>query len=295
LEVTPDGRYAYFEAESVLGLPGGSGSSGEQTQVYRYDSQEKVVECVSCVSSYNPSPKLAALLNSTLYSTSQVGPLETSVSGNGDYAFFTTPAALVREDHDGEIPIQSGGEALGEFGDVLDATSPSSDIYEWRADGVHGCGQLDGCVALISGGHGGYLTLFLGSAEEGEDVYIYTREKLVPQDQDTAGDIYDVRVGGGFPPPPPRPTECEADACSTPPAAPNDATPASSTFTGVGNVLVEASSSKPAAKAKKAKAKAKAKAGRKKARKKKRTGGKASRRRVVRAKRSVRASRRAGR
>ena len=227
LEVTPDGRYAYFEAESVAGLPGGSANHDglidleALTQVYRYDSQERVVECVSCASPYDPSPKLPALLGSRIISDAQVGPLQRSVSGNGDYAFFTTPAALVREDDDGEIPIEGSGQAQekgSEFGTAQEGTSPSSDIYEWRADGVHGCGRLDGCVALLSGGHGGYMTLFLGSADEGEDVYFYTREKLVSQDQDTSGDIYDVRVGGGFPSPPPRPTECEADACSTPPS-----------------------------------------------------------------------------
>ncbi len=300
MSVTPDGRYAYFEATSVSGLPGGTGSNTNQTQVYRYDSEEHVVECMSCASPYDPAPKQAALLGSEVNpSISGIGPLETFVSGDGDYAFFTTPSALVREDDDGEVPILSAGEAGengSEFADILTATSPSSDIYEWRRDGFHGCAQLDGRVALISAGHGGYQTLLLGSADEGEDVIIYTREKLVAQDQDTAGDIYDVRVGGGFPPSPPRPTECEADACSTPPAAPNDATPSSSTFTGVGNVLVEPASSKQAAKPKK-KTKAKTKAAKKPAKKrgKKQAGRRASRKHVSKAKRSSRTNGRVGR
>ena len=49
------------------------------------------------------------------------------------------------------------------------------------------------------------------------DLYL---EQLTPSDTDSAGDIYDVRVDGGFPPPPPRPVECEGDACSTPGSAP---------------------------------------------------------------------------
>ena len=94
-----------------------------------------------------------------------------------------------------------GGLGNCEYVDIGQTTSPSSDIYEWRADGVHGCAQLNGCMALITAGHGGYQSLLLGSADEGEDVFIYTHEKLVPQDQDTSGNIYDVRVGWRLPAP----------------------------------------------------------------------------------------------
>jgi len=79
--------------------------------------------------------------------------------------------------------------------------------------------------------------LLLGSADEGRDVFIYTRSKLLPQDVDTSGDVYDVRINGGFPPAPPAPLECEGDACSSPPPSPLDPTPSSFTFSGVGNLL----------------------------------------------------------
>jgi hypothetical protein len=113
----------------------------------------------------------------------------------------------------------------------------SSDVYEWRRDGISGCDRVPGCVSLISGGLGGYKTILLGVANEGRDVFFATHEKLLGQDQDSAGDVYDARVDGGFAPPPPRPTECEGSACSTSASPPNDLTPASFTFTGMGNVL----------------------------------------------------------
>jgi hypothetical protein len=243
--VSPDGRYAYFGAEAVSGLPGGakrlhfSGTEGPElsAQVYRYDSAENVVECVSCASPSDSEPRLSSVLSTSEGRAHYNGglPSYTAVSANGDFAFFSTPAALVPQDVDGEIAPESDSIVPTEY--FSETTSPSSDIYEWRRSGVDGCSHLQGCLALITNGRGGYLNLLLGSAHEGRDVFIYTRSQLLPQDNDTAGDIYDVRIGGGFPPPPPRPTECEGDACSTPFAAPNDPTPSSSTFHGAGNVL----------------------------------------------------------
>jgi hypothetical protein len=270
LTVTPDGRYVYFQGD-VGGLPGGGtirkgipyedpgGDAGDEAeQLYRYDSQEHVVECVSCASPYDPQPRLPAFLYDSGSAKPQINgavPLDVSVSGDGRYAFFTTPAALVKEDIDGEIGIEKGQQQGGgldndEYTDVGGQTSPSSDIYEWRADGVSGCARLAGCVALISGGHGGYKTLLLGSADEGNDVYIYTRERLVPRDVDTSGDVYDVRVDGAPAPLGVRPTECEANSCVASPSAPVDLTPASFAFTGLGNVAPVVPAGKPVVKRK---------------------------------------------
>jgi hypothetical protein len=213
--------------------------NARESQVYRYDAVEHLVQCISCASSYDPSPKQPAFLESGFGErVHSPFPLLTTRSADGRFAFFTTSSALVPQDVDGEILPGVEG-ATGEFQDVKDTTSLSSDIYEWRAAGVEGCEHVQGCLSLITDGRGGYLNILLASAQEGREAFIYTRSKLLPQDMDTAGDIYAVRIGGGFPSPPPRPTECEGDACSTPPAAPNDATPSSLTFSGNGNVAAE--------------------------------------------------------
>jgi hypothetical protein len=248
-------RYTYFGEGHVAGLPGGGlwkgqpkpeGAPlpvGEARQVYRYDRAERVVQCISCASSSDQEPGEPAYLNGIQGIPDVNGgfPGYTAVSGNGDFAFFTTIAALVPQDNDLEIPAEGPNDPAGgaglEFVNVGGRASPSTDVYEWRRDGVDGCARLQGCLALITDGHGGYLNLLLGSAHEGRDVFIYSRSKLSPQDNDTSGDVYDVRVDGGFAGPPPRAVECEGDACSTPPSAPNDATPSSFTFTGLGNVL----------------------------------------------------------
>ncbi len=252
LALSPDGGYAYFAAREIGGLPGGGTyregpAAGEVTaQVYRYDSAEHVVECISCASSFDPEPRL----NASLYTGQGVANVVpggvtayTPIAADGDFAFFTTPAALVPQDDDGEVePEDNSNQRTGEYLDIGGGTSPSSDIYEWRKEGVDGCAQLEGCLALITDGRGGYLNLLLGSADEGRDVFFYSRSALSPFAHGTEGsigegNIYDARVDGGFAPLPPRPTECEGDACSTPPSAPDDQTPSSLTFGGVGNVV----------------------------------------------------------
>lgn len=274
--VVGGGRYYYFISRVVDGLAGGAvvsggGVDGQSSygeaateQIYRYDSQTGFVECVSCASGYDPEPKLGSNFSGEYDAIIDGGtPQNTVASGDGKFVFFQTPAALLPGDVDGEV----APEGFGYFGDehAGSETSVSGDIYEWRADGVDGCAHLQGCLALLTNGQGGYLNLLLGSAEEGDDVFIYTSSQLVPQDSDRAGDIYDVRVDGGTPPPPPRPVECENAACSTPLAAPIDATPASLTFSGVGNILqpaapkplVKSAKSKPKKKKKKKKVKQK--------------------------------------
>jgi hypothetical protein len=245
---------------------GETGHRNNGGQVYRYDRVEHLVQCVSCASSFDPAPKQPAFLSSGTGTGVHGGVQELSTtSANGDFAFFTTPAALVPGDVDGEIGIEEGrsGPQGGEYTDVDGTTSPSSDIYEWRAAGVDGCDHVQGCLALITNGRGGFKNLLLRTANEGHDVFIYSRSTLVPQTGRPEGslgegNIYNVRVDGGLTPLPPRPTECEGDACSTPPAVPNDSTPSSFTFSGNGNV-VSVSPSATTGNSKKAKTKLKKK------------------------------------
>jgi hypothetical protein len=248
---TPDGRYLYFESRAVSGLPGGGldlaaeqqdGAELPAKQVYRYDSIENVIQCMSCSSSFDPEPRLGAVFGGRSPSEGRGSTMDgvpnlTLISAKGDFAFFETPAALVPSDVDGEAPPEHVLGLNPENGSQNSEHSLSGDVYEWRRDGVDGCLHLQGCLALITNGRGGYLNLLLGATPSGHDVFVYTRSELVSSDNDTAADIYDVRVDGGLPPPPPRPVECEGDACSTPFAPPNDPTPSTFTSQGAGNLL----------------------------------------------------------
>jgi hypothetical protein len=267
-------RDSYFVG-NVAGLP--DQREAEERQVYRYDSVEHLVECVSCASSFDPDPRFGAFFSGGETMDDNNGNIENTFttdqgelpgvpfnslggSANGDFVFFDTISALVPQDVDGERTPENNYYRTIEFDS--DEFSPSSDVYEWRKNGVDGCTRVEGCVSLITTGKGGLLNEFLGTDASGRDMFFATNESLVPGDDDTASDIYDARIDGGFAASPPRLAECEGDSCSAPPAAPSDLTPASATFQGAGDlpaampeVVSKATSKKHKAKRKKAKAK----------------------------------------
>lgn len=233
LATTSDGRYLYFEAENVPGVPGlHPGEALRREELYRYDSRERLLSCVACASPLKPNG----------------GPFSrgTQASDDGQYVFFDTYARLVPEDSDGEVPSREKTKLSdGEYETAEDESqyySVSSDVYEWRASGTTGCTKLDGCISLITTGKGGLQNALIPRGglivPSGRDVFFATHEALVTQDKDTAGDIYDARIDGGFAPSPTSPIECSGDACSTPFAPPAPVTPASETFSGPGNPLV---------------------------------------------------------
>jgi hypothetical protein len=277
--VSADGQEMYFTAEGVGGVPGDNNQQKSlftnYGQVYRFDAREMVVQCMSCASPFDPAPGLAAVFGEVggsggILESRTGSPRQRFASGDGDYVFFDTPSALLPGDVDGEVEPE---ETHGDAEMSSPSFSASSDVYEWRKLGLGGCTHPQGCLALITNGRGGYLNTFLGTDESGRDAFIYTDSRLLPEDRDSAGDIYDARINGGEPAPPTRPVECEGDACSTPPSAPADATPASSTFSGTGNLAPAPTAAAP----KTSKPKPKHKTTAVKKPKKKRKGRKSSR------------------
>lgn len=89
---------------------------------------------------------------------------------------------------------------------------------------------------LISSGQSLKDSSFIDASPLGNDVFFTTLSSLLPQDPGLI-DIYDARVEGGLPAPPQPAAACEGEACQSPPAPPNDPTPASSSFEGPGNVV----------------------------------------------------------
>ena len=121
--------------------------------------------------------------------------LESAISADGERVFFQTPDSLVAGDTNG--PCERKGTVESGF------YYPCGDIYEWH----------DGRLALITPGTASTDADLLGISDSGRDVMFYTRESLVGWDIDKYIDIYDARIGGGFPEPPPQPPACEGEGC----------------------------------------------------------------------------------
>jgi hypothetical protein len=112
-------------------------------------------------------------------------------------------------------------------------TNGAQDVYEWERDGAGTCRQDAGCVYLISSGGNQEDSWFVDASASGDDVFFTTRAQLVKQDRNEGLDLYDARVGGGFPE---VTTACTGTGCQgVPPAPESFATPASLTFAGAGN------------------------------------------------------------
>ena len=97
------------------------------------------------------------------------------------------------------------------------------------------------CTALISTGISPFGSSLLSASANGTDVYFFTRDVLVPQDQNgELVKIYDARAQGGFPYIEPEPLCKASDECHGPgsvaPAEPNIPSTASP---GKGNATEE--------------------------------------------------------
>ncbi len=131
-------------------------------------------------------------------------------------------------------------------------TNEEADVYQWEAPGSGNC-QADGyayvaaaggCVNLISSGEDAEGSELVDTSASGDDVFFKTYESLYPADPGLI-DIYDARVGGGFPDPPVVIPECEGEECHGPlTPEPAHLTPQSNTFVGPGNPVGKATKSK---------------------------------------------------
>jgi NHL repeat len=197
--VTPDGEHAAFvSSASLTGYDNTDAVTGQpDSEVYVYDATTNTLSCASC----NPSgAKPIGSSSITPWATENYDPR--AVSDDGQRVFFNSSDALVPRDSNG----QQG-------------------VYEYDHGAVH----------LISSGTSGASDSFVDASPTGNDVFFITSQQLVPQDSDNQFDLYDARVGGGFPYSPPA-APCIGDACLPPPnGSPPTPTAASVTFAGPGD------------------------------------------------------------
>jgi hypothetical protein len=207
--VSPDGdRLALFAPPSLTGADNVDAVSEEQDgQVYLYDASANggagTLRCVSCNPTGARPTGREFGATSTLWVASYIPASEYSLhagrvlSDDGARLFFNSFDAL--------LPTDTNGKR---------------DVYEWEAPGSGDCHATDpdyfagngGCLSLISTGQSPDDSEFVDAAADGSDVFLTTRQKLLTTDPDDLLDIYDARIGGGFPAPPPPEAPCDLDA-----------------------------------------------------------------------------------
>jgi WD40-like Beta Propeller Repeat len=233
--VTPDGLHVAFTSFAPLtGYDNRDITSGRRgEEAYVYDAETEELSCASC----NPSGARDHQLEDTgeggQFTLGILPGYETnlyatrSLSDDGNRLYFESISSLTPRDTNGTV-----------------------DVYEWEAVGAGSCDEADptfapsanGCINLISSGKSTLNSEFVDASANGDDVFINTLSSFLPQDIGLR-DIYDARVGGGFPIST-KVAACEGEACQNAPEAPNDPTPGSSSYNGPGNVTEQPAASK---------------------------------------------------
>jgi hypothetical protein len=216
--VSADGRHLVFVSSALAptGYDNRDANSGlPVAEVYLYTapgsgSGEGTISCVSCrPSGERPGAGIPGFrADSSIPGASFNGPgfnqphsyKPRVLSADSRRVFFESYDALVAHD-----------------------TNKTRDVYQWEAQGSGSCTRLTGCVSLISSGQAQNGASFVDASSDGGDAFFLTDGSLVPSDPGSV-DVYDARVGGGFPQPP-TPIPCFGDACQPLPAEPEDPTP----------------------------------------------------------------------
>ena len=207
--VSSDGRVLVFASHG--GLTADVSREEGPAQVYRYDVGAGRLSRVSIgLAGFNDNGN-GSVTDARIVSAVQgfeahvgAGRSDPSMSDSGDLVFFESAAGLVP----------------GALNNVHVTGNPgvlAENVYEWAADGVKpssgaaACGEVNGCVSLISDGrdvnegastHGNTSAVqLLGVDGTGDNVFFWTADPLVGWDRDSQVDLYDARVGGGFPEP----------------------------------------------------------------------------------------------
>ncbi|HWX45672.1 MAG TPA: hypothetical protein VNY52_10175 [Solirubrobacteraceae bacterium] len=221
--VSADGQHLLFLSKALLsgndntpaepadcgGVIAGVFQSEPCQEVFLYDAGSHALACLSCNPTgerpEGPSTIPGAIANGK-EAAGAPGEIVTdaykprALSANGRRLFFDSRDALLLQD-----------------------TDRAPDVYEWEALGEGSCQRVGGCLSLVSSGRSAGGAVFVDASANGSDAFFLTAGSLVPSDPGSV-DLYDAREGGGFPEPPSL-IPCQADACQTLPAEPEDPEP----------------------------------------------------------------------
>jgi hypothetical protein len=210
--VTPDGKHLLFMSlggADLLSLHGGTDYvQNDLPELYLYDAVDDSLACVSCRPDGAPPTADAddSDVSAGMSASAHAWHLNHPLSTDGRYVFFNTDEALLPQDTDG-----------------------TTDAYSYDS--------LTGRLHLLSSGTDPGGSYFLDASESGRDVFLTTHQRLLGLDTDSGVDLYDARVGGGFPEPLPAAESCAgSEGChEAPPPVPPAAGPASESLAGQPN------------------------------------------------------------
>jgi hypothetical protein len=231
--LTSDGQHLVFMSDARLtsydNRDAHTGAPYEE--VYLYDAMSGGLTCVSCnPSGARPTGPSGIAGGTPWRSVGEEGTYQSRVlSVEGRRVFF--------DSYDQLVPWDTNG---------------AQDVYEWEQNGAGTCRSEGGCVFLLSGATSTSDSSFVDASANGSDAFFITRAQLAGQDTDQLRDVYDARVGGGFPSPPPPALPCGEENCLQSPSSSSVlGVPASATFSGMGNLLPTSSKVATKVKAKK--------------------------------------------
>ncbi len=188
-----DGRFLLFASYGQLL----AGDTDAARDVYRYDAATGALDRVS-----SGEDGYDANGNNDAFNAA-IKPEDGSTAFVGQKGHLTFRAIS----EDGSRVVFTTAEPLSS-----QATNGLENVYEWHIEP----GWSEGRVSLISTGHSTEPVNEVLMSASGRDIFFATSEGLVPGDTDGAGDVYDARLGGGFPEPPAAREPCSGDACQGP-------------------------------------------------------------------------------
>jgi hypothetical protein len=271
---SPNGQYFAFMSD--LSLTGynnrdlnPAANEARDEEVYLYDRATAKLTCVSCdptgerprgVLDHEESGEgLGLLIDRNL--TWEEPSVQTINPGRGRWLSGSIPGWTTAE---GLGPVFHQSRFLSDSGRLFfDSASPLvpeaygdtrseplkpgetttvgvTNVYEYEPEGVGSCAGEQGCVALMSSATSHKESALIEASANGDDVFFITAAALVPQDRDTAYDVYDARVCTVESPCISAPSggerECESgEECQGKVAEVPAFTPPSATSDGIGN------------------------------------------------------------